>query len=87
MFDFDPNKSSSNKLKHKIDFEQAQELWNDPDAIEFKVKFPVEERYICIGRIENKYWTAIFTKRGEIIRIISVRRSRDNERELYEKKR
>ncbi len=87
MYDFDPNKSSSNKIKHNIDFEQAQELWNDPHAIELKVNFPIEERFICIGRIENKFWNAMFTKREELIRIISVRRARDNERELYEKKR
>ncbi|MES2615876.1 MAG: BrnT family toxin [Bdellovibrionota bacterium] len=86
MFDFDPDKSFSNKLKHKIDFDQAQELWKDPHAIELKVNFPVEERFICIGKIEDKFWTAVFTKRNDNIRIISVRRARENERDLYEKK-
>jgi uncharacterized DUF497 family protein len=29
------------------------------------------------------FWTAIFTHRGSQIRIISVRRARDNEKSLY----
>jgi uncharacterized DUF497 family protein len=83
-FEFDPEKSRSNKIKHGIDFNEAQELWNDPDLIEIPVKTSDEPRYLLIGKISGKYWSAVITYRGEKIRIISVRRSRKEEVAIYE---
>jgi uncharacterized DUF497 family protein len=83
-FEFDPEKSRSNKIKHGIDFNEAQELWNDPDLIEIPVKTSDEPRYLVIGKISGKYWSAVITYRGEKIRIISVRRSRKEEVAIYE---
>ena len=83
-FDFDPNKSSSNKEKHCIAFDEAQTLWNDPDLLEIPVKTSEEPRFLIIGKISGKHWSAVITYRGENIRIISVRRSRKEEVDLYE---
>ncbi|HZX47923.1 MAG TPA: BrnT family toxin [Nitrospirota bacterium] len=83
-FDFDPNKSNSNKEKHCIDFDEAQALWNDPDLLEIPVKTSEESRFLIIGKISGKHWSAVITYRGENIRIISVRRSRKEEVDLYE---
>ena len=85
-FEWDENKSRSNKEKHGIDFEAATQLGNDKDRIEIQTSFPGENRSILIARIENKLWTAIFTERGDAIRIISVRSDRNKEAKLYEKK-
>jgi uncharacterized protein len=74
-FEWDENKSRSNKEKHGLDFEAATQLWNDKDRIEIQTSFSGENRIILIARIENKLWTAIFTERGDAIRIISVRRA------------
>lgn len=83
-FEFDPQKSDSNKIKHGIDFNEAQELWDDPNLIEIPVKTSDEPRYLMIGKISEKYWSAVVTYRGEKIRIISVRRSRKEEVDVYE---
>ncbi len=83
-FEFDPEKSQSNLEKHGIDFVEAQELWNDPDYIEIKAKSEDEARSLIIGRIGEKYWSAVVTFRSPKIRIISVRRSRKSEVKLYE---
>ncbi|MEN8264864.1 MAG: BrnT family toxin [Nitrospirota bacterium] len=83
-FEFDDNKSNSNKKKHKINFNEAQELWDDPDLIEIPIKTSDEPRYLVIGKISGKHWSGIITYREEKIRIISVRRSRKEEVELYE---
>ena len=83
-FEFDDNKSKSNKKKHKINFNEAQELWDDPDLIEIPIKTSDEPRYLVIGKISGKHWSGIITYREEKIRIISVRRSRKEEVELYE---
>jgi len=83
-FEFDKSKSLVNKKKHGIDFIEAQALWQDPDRIEIPAKTVDEVRFIVIGRISDKHWSAIFTYRGEKIRVISARRSRKEEIELYE---
>ncbi len=83
-FEFDPAKNQINKVKHGIDFEKAKELWNDPNAIEIASDYPGEERIARIGKIGEKFWTAIFTYRSSVIRIISVRRAHGNEQKRYE---
>jgi uncharacterized protein len=83
-FEYDPNKSRINREKHGIDFDEAQLLWTDEDRPEIPAKTMDEPRYLVIGKINGKYWSAVITYRGENIRIISVRRSRDEEIGLYE---
>lgn len=83
-FEYDPNKSEANVLKHGIDFHQAQALWNDPGLIQIQSKSDDEERYLVVGQIDGRHWSAVITYREQIIRIISVRRSRKAEVTLYE---
>jgi len=83
-FEFNKIKSNLNLNKHGIDFIDAQSLWDDPDFIEVQEKSDDEPRYLVIGIITKKYWSAIITYRGDSIRIISVRRSRMLEVKLYE---
>ncbi len=83
-FEFDPSKSQSNQEKHSIDFIEAQRLWADPDRIEIPAKTEDEPRYLVIGKILQKHWSAVITHRDGKIRIISVRRSRVEEVKIYE---
>jgi len=84
-FEFDKKKSITNKVKHNIDFTEAQELWNDPYSFELpSLQSEDEERYLVVGKIHTKNYTAIITYRDTSIRIISVRRSREKEIKLYE---
>jgi uncharacterized DUF497 family protein len=83
-FEFDERKSRVNSAKHGIDFVRAQALWSDPDFVEIPAKTSDEPRFVVIGRIEGKHWSAVITYRRKTIRIISVRRSRAEEVALYE---
>lgn len=83
-FEFDINKSNRNKKKHKIDFNEAQALWDDPDLIEIPIKTTDEPRYLVVGNISGKHWSGIITYRTEKIRIISMRRARKEEVKTYE---
>ena len=83
-FEFDPKKSEQNKTKHGIDFIEAQAPWNDPDIVEIPVRISNETRFLVIGTIAEKHWSGIITYRSDRIRIISVRRSRKEEVDLYE---
>ena len=83
-FEYDPAKSESNKEKYGIDFLQAQELWQDCDLLEIPAKNIDEPRFLVIGKIAAKHWSGIITCRADVIRIISVRRSRKEEVALYE---
>ena len=84
-FEFDGNKNESNKEKHGIDFVEAQALWSDPDLLEIPAKNVEDEnRYLLIGKIGQKHWSAVITYRNDSVRIISVRRSRGKEVNYYE---
>jgi uncharacterized DUF497 family protein len=83
-FEFDQQKSGSNKKKHGIDFSEAQALWEDPDLIEIPARTIDEPRFLVIGKIGEHHWSGIMTYREDRIRIISVRRSREEEIALYE---
>jgi uncharacterized protein len=85
-FEFDEAKSQANLKKHGISFVDAKRLWNDPDLLEIPARTEDEPRFLVIGRIEDKVWSAVITYRGASIRIISVRRSRPEEVALYESK-
>jgi len=82
-FEYDPAKSKANAKKHGIDFEQATRLWNDEKRVEFVARFADEPRLGLVGEYGDKLWTAIFTTREDRVRIISVRRARKNEEEIY----
>jgi uncharacterized DUF497 family protein len=82
--EFDKRKSQINKKKHGIDFIEAQALWDDPNRVEIPAKTIDEKRFLIIGKISDKYWSTIFTYRRGKVRIISVRRSRKEEIEIYE---
>lgn len=84
MFEYDESKSRSNQDKHGIDFLEAQSLWLDPDLIEIPARTEDESRYLVIGKIGGRHWSAVIPYRGERIRIISVRRARVEEVEIYE---
>jgi uncharacterized protein len=83
-FEYDEGKSRANREKHGIDFVQAQAIWNDPDLIEIPAWTVDEPRFLVIGRIDEKHWSAVVTYRSENIRLISVRRSRSEEVAIYE---
>jgi uncharacterized protein len=83
-FEFDPAKSESNREKHRIDFVEAQRLWDDPQLLEIPAKTDDEPRFLMIGQVNAKHWSAVIAYRGVYIRLISVRRSRIEEVALYE---
>jgi uncharacterized protein len=84
-FEWDAEKSRTNQDKHEIDFEAAKNLWLDENQIEIYAPHPIEDRRIIIAKYHNKIWAAIYTMRDDTIRIISVRRARKREVNLYEK--
>ncbi len=84
-FEWDAAKNKTNKIKHGIDFENAKGLWLDENRIGIHAPHPVENRHIIIGKLQGKLWTAVYTMRSNAVRIISVRRARKKETELYEK--
>ena len=82
-FEFDPKKSAANRVKHGIDCEEAQAIWSDPDRPEIPARSLDEVRHLVIASVGGKIWSAFITYRNEVIRIISVRRARQEEEERY----
>lgn len=84
VFEFDPKRSEENFKKHEINFDDTQELWNDPNCMVIPARTIDEKRYLLIGELDAQIWSAIFTIRNKKIRIISVKRSGKNEEEIYQ---
>lgn len=82
-FEYDPAKSDSNKIKHGINFDEAKCLWKDEDRIQFPAMCDTEQRYAILAKSDGKVWAAFFTMRDGLIRIISVRRTREKEEKAY----
>jgi uncharacterized DUF497 family protein len=65
-FEYDANKSAENKRKHGIDFEEAQELWTDADLVEIPARTIDEPRWLLIGKISQKHWSAVIARREDL---------------------
>jgi uncharacterized protein len=83
-FEFDQAKSEANRARHGIDFVQAQTLWLDERLLRIAARSEGEQRYVLIGMIDGRHWSAVVTYRRGAIRLISVRRSRTTEVQAYE---
>jgi uncharacterized protein len=83
-FEFDKDKSQSNRAKHGIDFVEAQALWQDALLVEVPAPTEDEPRFLVVGTIGDRFWSAVVTYRSENVRIISVRRSRPEEVAIHE---
>jgi uncharacterized protein len=83
IFEYDAEKSRMNSTKHGIDFETAKTLWDDPQRVEWQARSEDEERLIVVGRVGDRLWTVVITYRGDRVRIISARRAREREIEIY----
>ena len=79
-----PGKKHREQAQDGIDFEEAQMLWADPELVEIPARTTEELRWLLIGRIGEKHWSAVITRRGEDTRLISVRRARDEEVSIHE---
>ena len=84
-FEYDAEKSRTNADKHGIDFEHARNLWQDAGRLILPTRSESEARFLTIGKIADRHFTAVFTERAGKVRLISVRRSRMEERDLYER--
>jgi hypothetical protein len=81
-FDWDTRKSASNLIKPGIDFEDAIEIFYGPVILRRSDRND-EERWVAIGHSENRLIAVVFTRRADVIRIISARRARKNEEIEY----
>ena len=83
-FEFDENKCLKNIERHGIDFIDADVLFGNPYLEAPAKSVDDEQRWLAVGMIDDVYVTAIFTRRGPVIRIISMRRARNDERKRYQ---
>lgn len=91
IFEWDRSKAEKNIAKHKISFDEAKTVFNDPFLITFPDEYhsESEERFISIGiSSRNRMLLVVHTEHTEtgkiIIRIISCRKATGSERKIYE---
>lgn len=84
-FEYDPHKSKLNKQGHRIDFEEAQELWFNTHVIIPAKNVLGENRSAILGKIKGKHYIAIFIERDDSVRIISCHRADRRWQKIYER--
>jgi uncharacterized DUF497 family protein len=81
-FEWDEDKSTANLAKHRISFDEASEVFYGPVIVQESNRNN-EERWIAIGKSHGRIVTVIFTRRNDLIRIISARHPRPDEERAY----
>ncbi|MDR1188955.1 MAG: BrnT family toxin [Bifidobacteriaceae bacterium] len=76
-------KGQANRAKHGIDFERAKLLWRDRLGFDLAAGHPSEPRFSRLARLEGRIYAAFRMPRGEVVRLISVRRATQREARLY----
>ena len=85
-FEWDESKARTNLRRHRVDFADAAAMFRDDRAITVTDDDPDEERYVTIGTDAlDRVLVAVYTMRGEHLRIISARRATAREQTEYEK--
>lgn len=82
-FEWDEAKRESNLTKHGIDFPLAERLFDGRPVITAPSVQVDEERFITTGEVNGRFVTSIWTWRGDVVRIISIRRARDEEEKRH----
>jgi uncharacterized DUF497 family protein len=86
-FEWDSSKAALNQRKHRISFEEAASVFNDPLAYTFPDPDHSldEERLLTFGYSRTgRLLAVIHAERGRAIRIISARNATRHERGTYE---
>ncbi len=82
-FEWDENKNKLNQQKHNITFEDATDIFNDENRLEYSSDRKEEARNFTIGKAFMAIISVIYTTRNLVIRIISARRASQDERRIY----
>jgi uncharacterized DUF497 family protein len=82
-FEWDEDKRLGNIAKHDIDFKRATLLFDGRRIVKTSSSYPFEERWLTTGVVDERVITAVWTRREEAIRFISVRRARNGEKRRY----
>jgi uncharacterized protein len=83
-YEWDEQKRLTNQIKHGLDFYDVSSVFEYPHVI-VPSAHGSEARFLSIGNFEGRFVTVVYTMRGERIRIISFRRARNAERDIYQK--
>lgn len=82
-FEWDEQKWQSNLTKHGLDFLRAKLVFDGRPAIHVPSLHLEEERFLTVGRVDDRFITVVWTWRDTVIRLISARRARDQEVRQY----
>lgn len=84
-FEFDPDKDSLNLDRHGVRLSDAHKLWASPHVIVPAKELLGESRFAILGKVDKVVYVAVFTWRGEAIRLISFHRADKRRIEQYER--
>jgi uncharacterized DUF497 family protein len=84
-FEWDENKRRSNLGKHYLDFLDAIHVFKGPYLQVPAKTVGGEVREMAVGMLDDLCVAIIYTRRGSVTRLISMRKARYGEQQRYEK--
>lgn len=84
QFEWDEDKRLSNIIKHDIDFARAVLVFSQPHVQVEGRSVGLEHRQVVVGMLDERCIAIVYTLRGDVIRLISVRKARRGERRQYQ---
>ncbi len=79
LFEWDEKKNKANEKKHGFTLEDAANVFDDPDRIQYIASKGNERRFITVGKVIKFIVAVVYTVRAGMLRIISARQARKNE--------
>jgi uncharacterized DUF497 family protein len=85
QIEFASDKDAANQVKHQISLAFGARVLADANRLDvLDVRFDyAEERFVSYGMVDERIWVCVFTPRGDINRVISVRKANDRETQRY----
>jgi uncharacterized DUF497 family protein len=85
-FEYDPAKDEANRFKHGLPLAFAERIFGSEHHVIIASHRSIdgEDRFKAMAPIDGRLFTAVHVWRGEVVRLISVRRSNPGERRDYD---
>ncbi|MBL6934099.1 MAG: BrnT family toxin [Alphaproteobacteria bacterium] len=85
QIEFDLDKDAANQAKHQVSLSFGARVLADTNRLDvLDVRFDyAEERFVSYGMVDKRIWVCVFTPRGDMYRVISVRKANDRETQRY----
>ena len=85
QIEYDEAKRQANLTKHGVDFLLVVQVLLDPERLDWidERNDYREERRVCVGDVQGRVYVLVYTRRHDVVRVISARKANEREQTKY----